>query len=219
MTTDLIDISIPLSHGMIHWPGDPAVSITMLCDVANGDPATVRHLSLGSHTGTHVDAPCHFIAGSASLSDIPLSHFCGPVRVIDCPNTPVITAHHLAKMEIDWSATKRVVFKTDNSATRWFEAPFNPHFVHLAPDAAQFLVQRHIELVGTDYLSVDGFTSVGAPVHHILLAQTIVILEGLYLGHVVPGIYDLIMLPLPLDQGDGAPARAVLRPLPAIGMV
>lgn len=214
--SDLIDISIPIASGMIHWPGDPEIAVTMVCDVAQGDAATVRHLSLGSHTGTHVDAPCHFLPGAATLSDLPLSAFCGPVRVVEILNTRAIIPDHLEAV-LGHVPIGRVLFKTDNSARRWFEYPFDEQFVHLTPAAAQWLVDRDVTLVGMDYLSVDGFAAAGAPVHHILLGRQVAILEGLYLGDVTPGEYELLAMPLPIADGDGAPARAALRRLPAHG--
>lgn len=208
----VIDISIPVHDGMIAWPGDPPVEVTLVLDVANGDPATVRRLHLGSHTGTHVDAPCHFLAGAPTLDDIPLTVGLGPAQVVAVdPQVQQVTAACLQTLNL-LPGCERVLFRTGNSTTRWYESPFNQEFVHLNEDAAQWLVASGVRLVGWDYLSVESFYSQGAPVHKTLLAAGVVLLEGLNLCDVEPGRYTLTLLPLRLQHGDGAPARAVLQP-------
>lgn len=208
----LIDISAPLSPSLPVWPGDPPVSVTRALDVACGDAATVSRLALGSHTGTHVDAPCHFLPNGAPLDALPLATFVGPARVVAITHPDAITPDELATL--DWQGVTRVLFKTRNSARPWFCEPFDETFVHVTPEAADFLIARGIRLIGVDYLSVEGFHAVGAPCHRRLLGAGVVLLEGVYLASVAPGDYELICLPLPLVGADGAPARALLRPLP-----
>ena len=148
----MFDVTVPISNNLVTWPGDPPVEVTVKLDVANGDPATVRHLSLGSHTGTHVDVPCHFIAGAATLDDVPLSHWLGPCRVVSLEQTDAIDVPALKAL--DWTGVERVLFKTRNSHSPWWQQPFAPGFVHLLPEAAQFLVDQGVRLVGIDYLSL-----------------------------------------------------------------
>ena len=214
----IIDISIPIQSGMIHWPEDPPVEITLPCSVDHGDFCTVRRLNMGSHTGTHVDAFSHFLPGADSLSEMPLDPYVGPCRVLAIEHPKHISREELEGL--DWSdchgePLKRVLLKSDNCRREkpWHELPFDPDFVHLTPSAATFLVEKGIQLVGVDYLSVDGYHSDNVPVHRILLPARVYPLEGLNLRHVEPGDYELICLPLPIHNGDGAPARTILRPL------
>jgi len=209
--TLIIDISVPISNQIVTWPGDSAVVIHKTADVCCGDEATVSRLDLGSHTGTHVDAVSHFKSGGATLDEMDLSVYIGPASVVDVGVADVIDLATLEKY--DWTNVTRVLFKTKNSQTQWWKEPFNERFVHLTIDGAQFLTAQGVQLIGVDYLSVEGYGSPGAPVHHHLLAHNVHIVEGLYLADVTPGPYELICLPLKIYQGDGAPARVVLRSL------
>jgi arylformamidase len=199
------------------WPGDPAIEIVRVLDVACGDAATVTRLAIGSHTGTHVDAFSHFDATAPSLSDMDLAPYLGPCLVAHVESALAISDHDLLAATQPFTQEgkpiERLLLKTRNSDGLWYQQPFNPDFVHLAPSAAQWITRQGIQLVGMDYLSVEGYHVQHAPVHHHLIAQRTSILEGLYLGHVSPGWYDLICLPMALLGGDGAPARAVLKPL------
>lgn len=210
-TQNIIDISIPINDGMISWPGDPAVEVSKTMDVACGDCATVSRLNMGSHTGTHVDAISHFKADGLTIDQMDLSVYVGPVLVVDVPQMPEITAKALFDMDINWSGIQRVIFKTDNSKTQWWAEPFNNDFVHLSLGAAQFLTGEGVQLIGIDYLSVEGFYSQGAVVHHHLLEHQVHIVEGLNLTEVIPGWYEIVCLPLKIANGDGAPARVILR--------
>jgi len=206
---DWIDISVPLRSAMVSWPGDPPVEIRRVSSVEAGDAATVSHLSFGSHTGTHMDSPAHFIGGGASIDAVPWHAVMGRARVLHLPGVRVVTAdvlkqHALGKRE-------RLLLKTDNSTAEWWVRPFQKDFVHLDEGAASYLAERGTLLIGVDYLSVSGYADNPALVHRALLANGVWIVEGLNLVNVEAGDYELVCLPLKLDGGDGAPARALLR--------
>jgi len=204
----IIDISAPMRAGMHVYEGDPPVSIERAASLAAGDLANVTRLAFGAHTGTHVDAPVHFIEGAPGVETLPLDALIGPAAVVDATRiTADIDAAALAALDIPPDAT-RVLFKTPNSAL-WDEPAFSPHFVGLLPDAARALAGRGVRLAGIDYLSVAPQAD-PAPAHEALLRAGIVILEGLDLRRVEPGAYTLICLPLLIPGADGAPARAVL---------
>ena len=205
----IYDITIPVHPDMPVWPGDSGVSIERVRKIEAGDNANVSHLSLGVHTGTHVDAPCHFIPGGITLDQVPLDRFIGEAEVVEIPNVDRITAADLENAELPTDA-KRVLFKTRNSQI-WArgENRFQEDFTALNPDAAQYLVDRGVAFVGIDYLSVAPFKE-SRPTHEILLSAGVVILEGVDLSEVPAGRYTLFCLPLKLDGVDGAPARAIL---------
>ena len=207
---DWIDISISLRNDMPYWPDNPPVQITRTMDLENGDEATVSTISIGSHTGTHMDAPLHFIKSGKSMDEMPLSATIGPAQVIEIEDPQTITVDEVRRHAI--RAGDRVLFKTRNSARRWTERGFMKDFVYLSTEAARWLVQQGVRTVGVDYLSVGGYEKNGPEVHHVLLHETIWIIEGLDFSAVGPGHYDLVCLPLKIARGDGAPARAVLRP-------
>lgn len=206
---EIFDISISITPDMPVWPGDQRVSITRMSSIENGDNANVSHLYLGAHTGTHVDAPIHFLTNGAPLEEIPLQHFIGDVQVIEILDVDLITAEVL-KTRIVNVDSSRVLFKTKNSKI-WEEGSdkFHRDFVALSQGAAQYLVEKHIQLVGIDYLSIAPFKNSG-PTHKTLLGAGIVILEGIDLSGVEPGDYKLFCLPLKIIGVDGAPARVIL---------
>jgi len=195
---------------MVHWPGDPAVEITLAKDISKGDSSNVSQLSMGSHTGTHMDAPLHFIPGATGLDQMELSATIGAARVIGINDPESITVPELEAHDIQ--AGERVLLKTRNSSTRWAQDPFATDFVYIATDSARYLAERGIRTVGVDYLSVGGYKNNGSDVHKALLGAGIWIIEGLQLYGVEPGPYEMICLPLRILGADGAPARAVLRP-------
>ena len=203
------DITIPITSQMPVWPGDPGVQIERVSKIEAGDSANVSHLSFGAHTGTHVDAPYHFIAEGVTLEKIPLEIFIGRAYVVHLPDIDLITVDVLESAGIP-PRTSRVLFKTRNS-NLWAsgETEFQTDFVALSADAAEYLVERGIELVGVDYLSVAPFHD-SVPTHRILLGAGVVVVEGLDLSSVKPGSYTLYCLPLKLEGVDGAPARAIL---------
>jgi arylformamidase len=210
MPSPWIDVSVPLRNGMVHWPGDPPVLIEHALDLDRGDEATVSRLSLGAHTGTHMDAPCHFLKGGAGIDAMPPEAGIGRARVLAIKDPVSIGAEELRGHRI--RRGERLLFKTRNSGRCWRSDAFVEDFVYFSPEGARFLVQRGVRLVGVDYLSVGGFKADGPQTHRILLEADVWIIEGLDLTSVEPGIHEMACLPLRLQDGDGAPARVVLRP-------
>ena len=204
----LIDISLPIREGMIVYEGDPDISVRPALSLERGDPANVSTLRLGSHTGTHMDAPRHFIDGAASIDALALDTLIGPALVAEVDAERLIEPAHLARLPIDRHT--RVIFKTRNSSL-WDRSSFAREYVALSLEAAKLLIERGVKLIGIDYLSIEAFGAVGHPVHKALLGAGIVILEGLDLRRVPPGPYELYCLPLRIAGGDGSPCRAVLR--------
>lgn len=204
----IYDITVPISPTLPVYPGDPAVEMTPIADIARGDAANVSRVVLSSHSGTHVDAPRHFLPHGTTIDAVDPHLLLGPVQVYEFPYTRHITADDLQPLPLD--SVRRVLFKTPNSAL-WAQPGFQTTYTALTASAAQFLVARGVQLVGIDYLSVDAFENQDFPVHRIFLSAGVVILEGLNLHAVPPGPYELLVLPLLLHHGDGAPARALLR--------
>jgi arylformamidase len=205
-----IDISVPITSGMVHWPGDPGVIIERTKDLSQGDAANVSKLELGAHTGTHMDAPRHFLPDGAGLDELPLDATIGPARVIRIEHPQAILPAELEAHRL--RAGERVLFLTRNSERCWKSNRFVEDFVYVSAAAAQFLVERRVRTVGIDYLSVGGYVHDGVETHRILLGAGIWLIEGLNLSAVKPGAYDLVCLPLRVAGADGAPARAILRP-------
>jgi len=210
MTAAWIDVSVPIYSGMVHWPDNPAVRIERIQDLSRGDAANVSRLELGAHTGTHMDAPRHFLADGAGLDELPLDATIGPARVIPIAHPQAILPAELEAHRL--RAGERVLFRTRNSERCWNDNRFVEDFVYIRAAAAQFLVQRQVRTVGIDYLSVGGYAHDGVETHRILLGAGIWLIEGLNLAAVSPGSYDMICLPLRVAGADGAPARAILRP-------
>ena len=208
-----IDVSVPLKNGMVHWPGDKAFSRSLTESIDKGDQANVSEMTGSVHTGTHMDAPAHFINGARSIDTIPLEACVGRARVIGIEDPEVIRVSELEPHKI--GAAERVLFKTKNSDHVWKTDVFQTSFVHIPADTARWLAERRVMTVGVDYLSVGGYQSDGAETHHALLGGGVWIIEGLVLGGIEPGEYDLICLPLKLVGSDGAPARALLRKIKA----
>lgn len=205
----IIDLSVPIREGMPVWPGDPKPRLRFTQSFAAGDKNNVSEASLGLHTGTHLDAPMHFLEGAGGVEALPLGVLIGPARVIRIEHPHEVTAEELRRHDLSGAA--RFLIRTRNSDARWWEKPFDPGFCHMTPGAAEALLEAGMRLLGVDSLSVDGKGAPGAPVHHLLLPKGVVLLEGLDLSQAEPGDYELIALP-PLFEGrDGAPARAVLR--------
>lgn len=203
----IYDVSVPVSPGMHVYPGDPKVSVEMTAEISKGDVANVSFLKFGTHTGTHIDAPSHFIDGTMTVDQIPLNLLIGRARVVEISSVAITRE---ALEEVDLAEDARVLFKTRNSYL-WREPEFVRDFVHLTKDAAELLVENGIKVVGIDYLSVEKYNFESPEVHRILLGSGAVIIEGLNLAEVEPGDYELICLPMKIEGGDGAPARVVLR--------
>ena len=207
----IFDVSVHISPQMPVWPGDPPVQIERVASINRGDPANLTRLSLGAHTGTHVDAPHHFFEKGLKVDQLPLSTLIGTAHVLEVyPEERTITAADMGSLGLP-STVQRLLIKTDNSYL-WEGGllEFERDFIHLGHDAAQWIVKRGIKLIGVDYLSVDSFDSKDKLVHHTLLESGVVIIEGLNLSHVVQGVYQLYCLPLKIVGSEGAPARVVL---------
>jgi len=205
----IYDLSVSLSSTMPTYPGDPAVSIEPVLQIAKGDAANVSRLSFGDHSGTHLDPPVHFIPGGKSVDQLDLNVLYGPARVVDLTRVEkAITADDLERAKLPRRAV-RILFKTRNSDL-WQRSGFQKDFVAFAWDAAQWIVDRGIKLVGIDYLSAESFGVSEPRTHRILLGAGVVIVEGLNLRNIAPGNYTLACLPLKIKDGDGGPARAIL---------
>jgi arylformamidase len=194
---------------MVTWPGDPPFHIERSQDQNEGAVCTVSRIRMGVHTGTHMDAPLHFIKGGATIDQIPLNALIGPARVIQIQNRHSIRRAELEKHEIE--ARDRVLFKTANSDRLWRKNEFDEDFIFISRDGAEYLAERGVQTVGVDYLSVGGFREDAVETHVALLDKGIWVIEGLDLSGIEPGLYELICLPLKLIGADGSPARAVLR--------
>ncbi len=210
-STGWIDVSVPLKDGMVSWPGDPKVSIKRALDIEKGAEANVTKLNMGAHTGTHIDAPCHFLNSKAGIDKIPLDNVIGKARVIAIQGREIITPADLKPHRI--RKGERVLFKTDNSKSRWYLKPFNKKYVSLSLEAARFLAQRGVRTVGIDYLSIASMQSDGGEIHRVLLKAGIWPIEGLYLAKTEPCDYEMICLPLRIEKSDGSPVRTLLRKL------
>ena len=195
------------------YEGDAPMKFDFIKDMRRGDVLTLSVLSLGAHSGTHVDAPMHFVAGGASVDQVALDALIGPARVIDvAESVQAIDAAELGRHE--WRGAERVLFRTRSSRRGWMRsATFHRDFAYIAPDAAQMLADAGVRLVGIDYISAERFGAPAPRTHQILLGRGIPIVEGLALERVPAGDYDLIVLPLKVAGHEGAPARAILRPL------
>jgi arylformamidase len=206
-----IDVSVTVRHGMPHWPDNPPIVLERAMDVGRGDACNVSHLAMGVHTGTHMDGPVHFIGDAAGLDEMPLAATMGEARVIEIADTHEITAAEL--LPHDLQAGERVLFRTTNSTRCWSIPTFVEDFVAISETAAEHLANIGVQTIGVDYLSVAGFFADGARIHRILLEAGIWIIEGLDLSAAPAGRYELVCLPVKLHHSDGAPARAILRPV------
>jgi arylformamidase len=207
-----IDVSAPLSPAITPvYEGNPPLQVRFTMDMDRGDALDLSMISMGTHTGTHVDAPLHFVKGAAPIDEVPLDRLVGPALVIDVdPRVIAITAAELERYP--WRGAKRILFRTRNSVNAWIIDPqFHRDFTFVAPDAAQLMADNGVQLVGIDYLSIEQFGAPVARTHQILLGRGIPIVEGLDLRAVVPGEYDFVVLPLKIMGHEAAPARAILR--------
>lgn len=207
----IIDLTIPIREGMPVWAGDPAPRIRYKRSFEAGDRNNVTEATIGLHTGTHMDAPKHFIPGAGGMETLSLDTLIGPARVIEIENPDRVEAGELRGKNIEGAS--RFLIKTRNSASRWWEKPFDRAFCHMTEEAARLLLDAGMKLLGVDCLSVDGHAAAiaDAPVHNLLLPAGVVLLEGLNLSEAAPGDYELFALPALFEDRDGAPARAVLR--------
>lgn len=203
------DITLTISTDLPTWPGDPRIEIERVARIEDGSNSNLTRVDMGVHTGTHVDAPFHFLPDGTTVDQINLSLLTGRAYVLHLPDVDVITAPVLESAQIP-PRTRRVLFKTRNSAN-WDKENlvFDTNFVGLSEDGAEYLVKRGVKLVGIDYLSVAPYKK-SRPTHERLLEAEVVIVEGLDLSEVSQGRYTLYCLPLKIANSDGAPARAIL---------
>jgi len=211
MNPEWIDISVPLANGMVHWPGDAPFERLKTLALADGDECNLSEIRTSAHTGTHMDAPLHYLENGLTIDAMPISATVGRARVIEIHDPRLIRIgelepHHPAKGE-------RILLKTANSRLCWKTPEFKKDFVHIPPETARYLAEAGIRTVGIDYLSVGHAETGGDETLRILLGAGVWIIKGLNLEHVAPGDYELICLPLKISGGDGALARAVLRKL------
>jgi arylformamidase len=201
---EIFDISVPIRPGMVTYEGDPDVHLERAVSIADGAAANISRLDFGVHTGTHVDAPLHFIEGAPGAETLSLNVLVGPARVVDATSVKgALDEDALRGLGLPERA-ERLIFKTQNSRL-WELAEFSHDFVRLSGDGARYLLARGVRLVGIDYLSVGDEDA-----HRELLRAGVVPVEGLDLRRIEPGLYQLVCLPLRLVGSDGAPARAVL---------
>jgi arylformamidase len=200
-----LDVSVPIYAGMVHFPDNPSIEIDTITHVERGDLCTLSALRMGTHTGTHIDAPIHFLPGGAGAEEVPLLNLVGPARVIEIKDSDAVKAEELRAHNL--GVRERLLFKTSNSKRCWNTSEFVHDFVSIAEDAASYLASLNTLAVGIDYLSA------GSPeAHRALLGAGVVIIEGLNLTGISQGRYELLCLPLKIVGGDGAPARALLKP-------
>jgi arylformamidase len=205
-----IDISVPIRTGMPHWPDNPPIVVDKIMDMQRGGAANVSKISLGVHTGTHVDAPAHFSPDGEGIDEVSLDALVGVARVVEIRGSEVTVA------ELEAAAIKRgerILLKTRNSPAAWQREDFVEDAVALTAESAKWLADCGVMTLGIDYLSVGSYAADnGEPVHHALIDAGIIIIEGLDLTEVPVGPCDLICLPLKIKGADGAPARAIVRP-------
>ncbi len=203
------DISLKLSGETVRWVTSPPFELTKRRRMSNGDPNNSSAVNMSVHSGTHIDAPFHFVEQGTTIDQLPLERFIGPALVYSVETERYITKEHVAGIRLE--GVTRVLFKTRNSRLL-HQREYDPDFVAFSVEAAQALVEQGVELVGLDYLSV-AHADEQVPVHRAFLDHGVILLEGIDLSEVAPGRYELMCLPIPLMDSDGAPCRAVLRDL------
>ena len=204
----LIDVSVPLDGNLPTYPGNVPFSLEPTKRIASGDSSNVSALHMSAHTGTHVDAPRHFFDNAGGTDALPLEMLLGRTRVIEVTSRRGIGPDELSS--VDLSEDVRVLIKTHNSRL-WGSSEFQPGYVGVTEGGARHLIEHGIKVLGVDYLSVEEFKKPGAPAHHVLLGGGTIVIEGLNLRDVEPGVYEMYCLPLRIVGADGAPARVVLR--------
>jgi len=203
----LIDVSVPLDAKLPTYPGNTPFTLEATQRIAQGASSNVSAVHMSAHAGTHVDAPRHFFDEGIGVEALPLDMLIGRTRVIE------VTSRKIAAEDLepyDLSEDVRLLIKTHNSRL-WGNPQFHADFVGVAESGARYLVDHGVKVVGVDYLSVEIYKAPGKPAHHILLGNGAIVIEGLNLRDVEPGVYDMFCLPLKVVGSDGAPARVVLR--------
>ena len=206
-----IDISSTVDKNMPHWPTSSRPVIKRLFSLAKGSKSNVSWIGMGIHTGTHIDAPEHFIRNGNTIDKIKIKSLIGKCYVCNTKNRGVIDVSYLNSIKVP-QGVKKILFHTKNSSF-WKDSKFHKDFVALTPQAARWIVKKGINLVGIDYLSIERFGEKGNRTHKILLKKKVIIVEGLNLSHVKDGVYKLIVLPIKIKGCEGAPARAILEAL------
>jgi arylformamidase len=204
----LYDASLPIRQGMLTFPGDPPFNTETVFSRRKGDRFNLASLSMSTHLGTHVDPPAHYLDGGGTVDRIPLEILIGPGVVLDMTGRGEVDAAALEASPL--AGHIRVLLKTDNSA-KLNEPEFQEDYAYLTEDGADFLVRAGVRMVGIDYLSIEQYVNEGAPVHTALLKAGVLVVESLYLGEVPAGPCEIYCLPLLLENGDGAPARVLIR--------
>ena len=204
----LYDATLPMEEGMVTFPGDPVFQVTPISRLNEGGAFELSRLSLGTHGGTHVDPPKHYLEGGAGVDALPLDALVGPGVVLDMRGRAFIDRDALEQACL--GRCKKILLKTD-SGLLLKERTFREDYVHLTESGAGFLIEQEISLVGIDSLSIERYGNPGAPVHRALLEAGIVIVEGANLVEIPPGPYEIFCLPLRIKDADGSPARLILR--------
>jgi arylformamidase len=205
----VIDITMPLEHGMVRWPGDPEVIIELQASIEKGSVCNVTRLAMSAHTGTHMDAPRHFLENGVTMEEMPLDATVGVCRVLPIEDPVCVRKAELEAFAIQ--PGERILFRTANSSRGYGHRMFHDDFVYVSNEAAKYLVDRRVRTVGVDYISIGGFHRDLVRTHLTILGAGIWVIEGLDLSAVEPGVYELLCLPLRMIGADGAPARAILR--------
>lgn len=208
MAAKIYDISVDIQTGMPTYPGDAKFKSLKLKSV-DQDGYEIHRLTLGNHTGTHVDAPAHFIQDGATVTELPLDILNGRTRVVEIHDKEKVSLEELQNVKLDNDF--RILIKTRNSSLWKSKKRFQKKYVYLTLDAAKYLADNDIKLIGFDYLSLEKFGDSEHPVHRYLLGNQVIILEGLNLSNIEEGEYEMFCLPLKLAGLDGAPARVILR--------
>lgn len=207
----VFDVSMSIHSGMVVWPGDRPFRSVLASDITRGEPATVTNLCLTTHTGTHVDAPRHFVAHGSGVDALDWDSLMGAAVVIDTGMVTRISRGVLQRLFPVSPVPRRLIFRTKNSHDGYLDqSVFCPEFVALDASAGEWLVEHKVKTVGMDYLSVDSYESEGFPVHRLLLAHGVTVIEGMRLVDIQPGCYRLVCLPLNIEGADGSPARVLL---------
>jgi arylformamidase len=201
----IYDLTATITQDLVSFPGDPTFKEENVCSIAKGDHFHLSHISMGNHTGTHIDFPCHVIEGGKNSNDYPISNLMGSGLIIKIPDdAKSITSSFIKSQTI--RPNDIVFFKTSNS--RIFKRfPFDKNYVYIEPEAAMELLDKKVKIVGIDYISVDSYELEDLPVHRSLLANDILIVEGLELNDVPIGRCEIYIAPLKIDKMDGLPAR------------
>lgn len=208
------DISFPLREGLPTWPGDPGPQFRLRASHENGNGVDVTEIAMVAHTGTHLDAPRHFVAGAKRVHELDLRVLMGPVHVVHFESDGPIPASFFADQDLPDPLPRLLLHCTRNEGALERDTFFED-YVAITPEAAEWLVGRGLRLIGTDYLSIGGFREGNRETHLVLLGAEVIIVEGLDLRGVAPGEHTLICLPLVLPA-DGSPCRAVLLPAHAL---